>query len=732
MERDSLVTQIKQSLCRSCPAICAVNVTLDKGVVVKVEGDPDAPLHQGFICPKGRALEASHNDPDRLKHHLKRMPDGSYQRISSSELVDDIADKIRTILEDRGPGAIAASFGNAAVENWVSTNLMLGFLAAVGSDRFYSNVTIDQPGLAMASAMHGGWAGGHMHPENCEVFLIAGGNPIISKQYLAPDPGQTSKRMLKEGCKLIVIDPRKSETARKADLHLQIIPGEDPTVFAGLLHLIIKSRAIDAAFVAQNAKGLEQLSAAVERYTPDYVAGRAGITEEELKQAAQLLGEANTGDCVTGVGANMSTRGTLTTYLMFALKTLRGFYPRAGDEASHAPVLYPSVTFKAQPSRLPPAYNFGGRKTGVRGLEQSVAGMPLSALPEEMLRPGKDQVKAYFTLGNGITNWPDTALVKRAFESLDLLVVHDVERSPIARIATHVIATNKQFEIPTTTQYMESAGLFHAGYGWTKPYAAYSPAIVEPPAELELMESWQVYYRVAQKLGLKLRGVDMFNMDPSKAPELDMDNEPTTDELLELLSENSVVSLAEVKKYPNGKVFDEARRKIEPRDAECNRYFQLADPYIIELLGTVRDESVEARRGLTGEFPWSLISVRMQNTTCAGYRPKGVLKKAYNPLSLHPEDLESLRLEAGDLVTIKSRHGSIIGVVAVDKGLRPGVVSMCHGFGKIPGEASDPRIDGANVNELLSWDDDYDPHHGQPRMSALPISISKFSEQVRH
>ncbi len=705
--------------------MCPVEVTLDGGVVTNVTGNAEAPLYEGFACPKGLALDAAHNDPDRLKHHLKRMPDGGYERISSDDLVDDIADKLSKILAERGPGAVAASFGNAGLENWVATNLMIGFLTAIGSDRFYSNVTIDQPGMAMAAAMHGAWAGGHTRPEDCEAYLIVGGNPLVSKQYLAPNPLQTTKRMARGGTKLVVFDPRRSETARRAEVHLQSIPGEDPTVIAGLAHLIINNGDVDVAFVAEHARGLAELTTALEPFTPDYVADRADIAEHDLHRAAQILGEARTGECVAGVGANMSTRGTLNSYLLSAIKTLRGFYPRAGDDAAHASVLGPRVSFRAQPSRRMPAFDFGGRTTGVRGLEQSAAGLPLSALPEEMLRPGKDQVKAYFTLGNGVSNWPDTELVKRAFESLDLLVVHDVERSAIARVATHVIATKKQFEIPTTTQYMERSGYFHPGYGWKEPYAAYYPAIMEPPADADLMDSWQVYYRVAQKLGLELRAVDMFSMNPRSAPVLDMEREPTTDELLELLSQDAVVPLAEVKKYPNGKVFDEARVTIEPPNPKFDNFFQLADPYIIDQLATVRDESIEARRGLSPEYPWSLISVRIRNTTCAGHRPKGLLTRPYNPLSLHPDDRESLGIDDGDLVTITSRHGSIVGVAGTDANLRRGTVSMCHGFGKLPGEASDPREDGPNVNLLISWDDDYDPHHGQPRMSALPVAITK-------
>lgn len=199
------------------------------------------------------------------------------------------------------------------------------------------------------------------------------------------------------------------------------------------------------------------------------------------------------------------------------------------------------------------------------------------------------------------------------------------------------------------------------------------------------MDSWQVYYRVAKKLGLNLGAPSMFAVNPSKAPMLDMENEPTNDDLLAFLSQDTVVSLSEVKRHANGKVFDQARTTLKPRDPDCVAYFQLADNYIIEQLKTVRNESTEVRRGLTDEFPSSLISVRIQNTTCAAYRPKGLLKQTYNPLSLHPEDLRSLGVESGDLVNIQSRHGSIVGVAGVDKYLRPGTVSMCHGFGKIPG-----------------------------------------------
>ena len=274
------------------------------------------------------------------------------------------------------------------------------------------------------------------------------------------------------------------------------------------------------------------------------------------------------------------------------------------------------------------------------------------------------------------------------------------------------------------------AGITHPGYGWDDPYACYNPAILEPPEDAELLDSWQIYFRVAKKLGITLRACDMFVGNPFEAPELDMDNEPSNDELLEILTKDAVVPFSEVKRHPNGKVFDQARVKIQPRDADCEARLQLADDYIIEQLGVVRSESIQARRGLNEEFPLSYISVRMQNTTCAAGRPKGLLKRPDNPVLMHPSDLEALGLNEGDLVELRSRHGAVQGLVDTDKCLRPGVVSMCHGFGKMPDEDSDPRKDGANVNNLISMTDDNDPYNGQPRMSALPVSVKKVAKET--
>ena len=725
---------VEKSTCRSCAAYCPVDVTLASGAVLRVEGNKDAPLYEGFICPKGRALAAMHNNPARLKSHLKRQPDGSFAPISSAQLVAEVSDRIADILARSGPRAVAAYLGSPGLEHQALGLMMTRFMGAIGSPNLFNNGTIDQPGLMIAPALHGSWAGGRMHPDTLDVFLLIGGNPVISKQYFPQHPGHQLKRLTGAGMKLIVIDPRRTETARRAAVHLQCIPGEDPTIVAGLIHLVIAMGAVDRGFVEHNAKGFEDLAEAVKDFTPDYVAERAGVDEGDLREAARILATAKRGDLGSGTGPSMATRGTLMAYLLYCLQTLRGFWAREGDAAVMPRVLFPPQDFKAQPNPPYPGWGFG-QQMRVRGLQQTAAGMPTGALPEEILTPGEGQIKALLLHGGAMRTWPEEALVTRALESLELLVVHDVELSATSATAHYIVATKLPFEVPVMSQVNELLSLFHPGYGWVEPYGAYQPALLDPPGDADLLEPWQIYYRVAQRLGLALEypsfadllGIAAREADGDVPPRrtMDMAREPTTDDLYDMMCEGSAVPLATVKQYPSGHLFDEARRVVGPRDPACAARLELANPAMLAELAEVRGESVAARRKTDADYPFLFISRRIQNSTNAvSSTDRSVLQKPYNPAYMHPDDLTRLGLASGDRVEIRSRHGAITGFVEAEGDLRPGVVSIPHGFGKVPGESYDPARHGANVNRLTSWTDDYDPYNGMPRMSAIPVAVT--------
>jgi anaerobic selenocysteine-containing dehydrogenase len=590
--------------------------------------------------------------------------------------------------------------------------------------------TIDQPGQHMAMALHGLWEGGRVRPKDLGAFLLVGGNPVVSKQHFPQNPAQQLKDLTAGGMQLIVIDPRRTESARRAAVHLQLIPGEDATVLAGLVRLVLEMDGVDEAFAAENVEGVEALREAVRDFTPDYVAARAGVRAEDLVAAARILVAARTGDTGLGVGASMTTRGTLTAYLALCLQSLRGFWARAGAPVSRPKVLLPRIARRAQPAPPKAAWGFG-LTTSVRGLQQTIAGMPTAALPGLMVSDGPDRVRALFAHAGMMYTWPEQARTVEALSALDLFVTHDVQLSATAELAHYVIATKTQLEVPVISQLAEVCGASHPGYAWTEPYAAYQPAVIDPPAESDLLESWQIYFRIAQRLGLTLEVVDfMTGGAGSTPPKMDMSREPTTDEVYQLMCAGSVIPLSRVMQYPHGAVFEEARDVVGPRDPACAARLQLADPYMLEAIAELRAEDPMARRKTGPDYPWLLIPRRMMSMNNSGLRAEGLVKTGYNPAYMHPDDLTALGLAPGARVEIASRHGSIVGFVEPDPDVKPGVVSIAHGFGGKPGAGHDPRRDGANVNRLTRWDDDPDPYHGMPRMGALPVRVTPAPEQA--
>jgi len=720
--------EVKPSICRICTSLCPLEVTVeDDGTIGKVTGNRASPIFNGYSCVKGRALDQLHNDPRRLTHHLKRQPDGSFARISAEQLVAEITAKVQTILAERGPRAIAGFLGSPSIEQPASGPLIIAFLQAIGSPMFFTSATLDQPGRAVGDALHGVWQGGRTRTEDWDVFLLIGSNPIVSKSYFSQNPGAHLKKVLENGTKLIVIDPRKSETAKRAHVHLQGIPGEDPTILAGIVHILLqRNNAIDHDFIAENVSGLEAMREAVAGYTPAYVSARAGVREEDLHEAARLLGEAKRGDCGAGTGPSLSTRGTLNWYMMLCIQTLCGLWPRAGDKASRHRVMVPKVEWKAQAGAPRPGWGFG-EKLRVRNLTTCAAGLPSAALPEEILTPGEGQIKGLFLHASAMKAWPDTEQTMRALQALDLLVVHDIELSDTAKMAHYVIATKAMFEVPSFSQQGEQLG--HPAYGWEEPFAAYQPAVRQPPADWDLLEAWQIYYRVARAMGLQLKCGSVFS--DAELPEIDMSNEPTTEELYEIMTHGSVVPLSEIKKHPNGHIFEEARVGVGPRDPDHTARLEVGNADMMALLREIRAEDPLARRKTSADYPFMLIPRRMQNVYNAAYRaPGNFAKRSYNPAFMHPDDLAKLGLRSGDLVTIRSRNGAITGVVEEDEDLRTGLVSLTHGFGRNPGDPTDPRRDGANVNLLTRMDDDYERYTGLPRMGALPVSVTPVEVAV--
>lgn len=730
------MTEIHQAICRICPAYCQILAHVDDGKLVKVTGDKDDPYFKGYTCPKGRALPQQHNNPGRLLHCKKQNADGGFDTIDSEQAMDEIAAKIQAIVAEHGPRSVAIYGGTGQVSSPVSPSVAVSFLMGLGSPMHFTSSTIDQPGKHIAMAAHGLWSAGELSFNSADSWIIVGANPVISKASGAPgnNPAQRLKAAQERGLKLIVIDPRETETAKRAFVHLQAKPGEDPTVLAGLLHIIIAEGLADEAFIAEDVEGFDALREAVAPFTPDYVATRAGIDAKQLIKAAyayaNAVGQQGRGGAVTmGTGPNMSLHGSLSEYLGYCLMSVCGYWPREGDKVTKPNVLTPAFDAKAQ--AMPPYKGWDyPEKMRVRGLTKTASGMPTAALADEILLDGEGQVKVLIAMcGNPMMAWPDQNKTYEAMQKLELLICLDYHMTATAELADYVIPPKLSLETPATTQLCEGNKHYGYGLGFDEPYASYAPAIIDPPADSDVVEEWAFFYGLAQRMGLSLfvagqSGWDKFQEAQPAFAMLDMENKPTTDDLHAYLTSNARVSLDEVKQHKGGKIYP-IHETVQAKEPGFEGKLCVGNDMMMAELAEVYGEDYRSKQAVD-QFPYRLVCRRLNGViNSAGREIDSSSVKPYNPAYMHPEDLAALNLQEGDSVTISSSHASIKGVVESDATLLRGLVSMPHAFGGIPGKDDEKVMEmGSNTGRLTPVEREYDPVTGIPLMSNIPVRIN--------
>jgi anaerobic selenocysteine-containing dehydrogenase len=529
---------------------------------------------------------------------------------------------------------------------------------------------------------------------------------------------------------LIVIDPRRTETARRAMLHLQPRPGEDAAIVAGMLRVILEEGLHDAAFCAEHVAGIDALRAAVDPFTPEVVAARAGIPAEQIVLAARIFAGAGRGVATAGTGPNMSGNGTLFEYLVLSLNTVCGRWLREGERVANPGTVVPTFPAAAQAMPPWPAWGFG-EKLRVRGFTNTAAGMPTTALADEILLEGDGQVRALINLGgNPVAAWPDQKKTIAAMKKLDLLVQIDIKMSATAKLAHYVIAPKHSLEMAGITLNQDYLALYGVGFGYPEAYGQYTPAITEPPEGSDLMEEWEFFYELAKRMELPLAIRQMGLVGPAKGEPvpLDMAHKPTSEDIFRILMRDARISFDELQRHPHGAVFPDPPVFVAPRQPDWEGRLELGSSEMLEALAELA-ERPRAALDPPG-YPLRLVSRRMMNAYNSSARDLPALrtKGAHNPAFLHPDELARLGLAPGDVVEIASEHAAILGVVEADPTLRPGLVSMSHAFGDAPGggDATEVvRSVGSNTGALTSVERDYDRFSGLPRMSDIPVRVAR-------
>lgn len=696
---------VTPTYCRICSGMCGILVTVEDGRATKIQGDRENLLSSGFTCPKGRAWGDLHAAPDRFLESQRRGANGELEPVPVGLAIEEVGERLRAIIDEHGPDSVAFFVGTQSYTSTLTFPFATAWQRALGTHKYFSTNTIDQSAKFVAAERLGSWRAGRQRFEDSDVWLLAGSNPLVSMQggEVSGFPVHGGPRRLREaqsnGMTFIVVDPRRTETAAKADIHLQLVPGTDALLYAGLLQVILAEDLYDAEFCAGYVDGLDELRAAVAPADPDTVATGTGIPRAQLIEAARAFGRAGSGMATSGTGANMGPESNLAEHLLEALNVVCGRFPRAGDRAAGGTLIgggKPGQASARAPSR-PWESGFRSR-VGDHGMLYGNQ-LPTGILPDEILQPGPDRVRALVISGGNPANCiPDQVRAVQALSSLELLVTVDPYPSETAQLADYVIAPALGLERADHTRPNES--------WFSEDFGQFTEAVLPKPPGV--VEDWEFWVRLGQAMGLTLQ-IGSRAYGPGDAL-------PDGREILESFGRRSRIPLEEIQRHPHGvRVDDLEPVLVQPGSSEDR--FDLCAPDVAEEIAQVFTSLADPPQAR----PLRLIVRRnKESINTVGRR---LLGSSFNPVHVHPDDIASLGLTEGELAEVESDHGLIRAVVAADTTASPGVVSMTHCYGALPGADDDPRAYGANPARLLSHSHGTQSINAMPQMTAIPVSL---------
>jgi len=501
MAEDPRVVAERKTFCRLCNSHCGMIVSVDENEqLVGIRPDPDDLLTEGFACYKGLQAVDAHNGSIRIRHPMKRMPDGRFVRIELEQALDEIADKLREVIDRDGPEAIGAYRGSGCGMNASACFLVDGLLHPLGSQKIFSAITIDQSAKLVTAERMGLWPAGTYPPYTCDVVLLVGANPLVSFTiFNAHNPMKHMKKEIARGLKILTIDPRKTETGRFAHLALQPLPGEDAAILAGMIRLILERGWEDREFLGRHAAQLDALRTAVAPFTPEAVARRAGIPADDFVEMTRVFAQADRAIARSGTGANMGAHSNLVEHLVGCLNVICGSFMREGERIDNPGVLLPRTP---RPARVVPATRTWekGYKSRIEGYGLICGESPTGIMADEILQPGPGQIKAFFCHGgNAAVIVPDQTRVIEAFRSLELLVTVDVHWNPTAELSHYVLPTVMQYERPDLPCWQAE----FAFYNYV-PFTRYTPAVARPPRDSEVATDDYIFWSLAKRLGIQM------------------------------------------------------------------------------------------------------------------------------------------------------------------------------------------------------------------------------------
>jgi anaerobic selenocysteine-containing dehydrogenase len=568
-------------------------------------------------------------------------------------------------------------------------------------------------------------ASGKPATRDVDLAVIVGNNPLVSHQTypFAPGesgaPGKSFAAVRARGARIVVVDPRRTETARYADLLIQPLPGHDAALFAAVAHILLRDGTYNKAFCERFVNQLDRLGEAVAPFTPELVARRADVPVEQIELLARWLGEAERPFVGSGSGPSMSAHSNLNDHMIETVNALVGGYKRAGDLVRNPGTLKPRVCIETV---VPPARSWEkGVKCRTADIGTLYGEFPTALLPQEILTPGPDRIRALIVFGgNPVTALGDPARSVPAFEDLELLVCLDARMNETARLAHYVIATSQHFErhdlsIPGDSLYPEA-------------FAQYAPPVVPRPSGT--IHDWEFFWGVASRMKLPLTlKYWNYGLSYDAIPgglQLDMERAPDPEDMMRYLCEHGDVSFDALRANPGG-VRPERPPQYVKEAPDNGARLALCPPDVAAELKLVLDEAMDPR------FKYSLACRRILEAMNSAYRdsPQTLRKHPVNWAWMNPDDMRGEGIDDNALIEIQSEFGSILGVARGESQLRRGVVSMTHLYGSLAASVDPYTQRGSHTGQLTSLQKYLEPINFMARFSGIPVNIRLASGEQR-
>ncbi len=692
-------SNLRYITCTLCEASCGLEVRLEDEEIAWIRGHAEDPLSRGHICPKAVALQDVHTDPDRLRRPVRKV-DGQWQEIGWDEAIDLVAAGLVQAQHDHGQDAVAVYLGNPNVHSLGALTHGVNLVRLLRSKNTYSATSVDQlPHQLMAWALYGHQ---FLLPvpdiDRTELLVLVGTNPMASNGSLmtVPDFPGRARELRDRGGRLVVLDPRRTETAKIADEHHFVRPGSDAYV---LLAVVRELLAEDLARPAAYVDGVEQVWDAAARFTPELAEQASGMPAAAVRRLARDLAEAGSAAVHGRMGVSTQEHGVVCQWAVQVINILTGNLDAPGGTMFTTPAV--DMVGKGLLGRG----HFGRWRSRVRGLPEFGGELPVSVLAEEMTTPGEGQVRALLTIaGNPVSSTPGGPRLAEALDGLEFMAAIDFYVNETTSHADVILPPTGPLErdhydlifhllaVRNTARF--SPALFKrpegARHDWeiardlALRIISLRPEVADPPEGLRDRASRMAH--AAKEIPHAVEAQARFRTSPRQ--QLDL--------LLRTSSER--LSVSKLEATPGGVDLGPLQSQLPERLFTPEKRIDLLPELVREGLAAL-PESVEAPSGLL------LIGRRHQrdNNSWLHNSPRLIRGRQRHRLLMHPDDLASRGIDDRSTVRVTSRSGSVEIEVLASDDMMPGVVSLPHGYGHgregvLLREAS--RLPGVSMNDV--------------------------------